>query len=66
MAYGYFQDLNKRTAFDKVLHDKACNIAKNPEYEGCQRGLDSIANTCFDKKLATLASRSAAATDTRI
>ena len=23
----------KRTASDKVLHDKACNIAKNPKYD---------------------------------
>ena len=29
MAYGDFKDLTKRTASDKVLHNKA-NIAKNP------------------------------------
>ena len=28
MAYGDFQDLAKRTATDKVLRDKAFNIAK--------------------------------------
>ena len=30
MAYGDFKDLLRRTASDKVLHDKAFNIAKNP------------------------------------
>ena len=32
MAYGHFKDLAKRTASDKVLRDKAFNIAKNPKY----------------------------------
>ena len=38
MAYGGFKDLNKRTAADKILRDKAFNIAKHPKYDGCQRG----------------------------
>ena len=29
VAYGDFKDLTKRTAFDKILHDKAFIIAKN-------------------------------------
>ena len=29
MAYGDFKDLNRGTAADKVLRDKAFNIAKN-------------------------------------
>ena len=29
MAYGDFKDLKRRTASDKVLRDKAFNIAKN-------------------------------------
>ena len=29
IAYGDFKDLNKKTAADKVLRDKAINIAKN-------------------------------------
>ena len=33
MAYGNFKDLPRRTASDKVLLDKAFNIAKNPEYD---------------------------------
>ena len=32
MAYGDFKDFNRRTASDKVLHDKAFDIAKNPKY----------------------------------
>ena len=42
MAYGDFKDLAKRTASDKVLRDKAFKIAKNPKYDGYQRGLFSM------------------------
>ena len=31
MANGGFKDLTRRTAYDKVLRDKAFNIAKNPK-----------------------------------
>ena len=41
MTYGDFKDLTKRTASYKVLLDKAFNIAKNPKYDGYQRGLAS-------------------------
>ena len=34
IAYGDFKDLNRRAAADKVLSDKAFNIAKNPKYDG--------------------------------
>ena len=34
MAYRDFKDLNRRTAADKVLYDKALNIAKDPKYMG--------------------------------
>ena len=33
MAYGDFKDLAKGTASDKVLKNKAFNIAKNPKYD---------------------------------
>ena len=33
MAYGDFKNLAKRSAADKVLRDKAFNIAKAPKYE---------------------------------
>ena len=50
MAYGDFKDLAKRTASDKVLGDKAFNIAKDPKYDGYQRGLASMVYKFFDKK----------------
>ena len=39
MGYGDFKDLPRRAAFEKVLCDKAFNIAKNPKYDRYQRGL---------------------------
>ena len=42
MAYGDFKDLTERTTADKVLRDKAFNIAKDPKYDGYQRGLASM------------------------
>ena len=39
MAYGDFKDLAKRTIAYKVLRDKAFKIARNPKYDGYQRGL---------------------------
>ena len=36
-AYGDFKDLNRGTFPDKVLRDKAFNIAKDPKYDGYQR-----------------------------
>ena len=50
MAYGDFKDLVRRTAFHKVLSDKAFNIAKNFKYDGYQRGLVSMVYKFFDKK----------------
>ena len=50
MAYGDFKDLNKITTADKVLCNKALNIAKNPKYGGFQRGLASMVNKFFVKK----------------
>ena len=50
MAYGDFKDLKRRTFSDKVLKDKAFNIAKNPNYDGYQRGLASMVYNFFDKK----------------
>ena len=49
MAYGDFKDLTRRIAADKVLHDKAFNIAKDPKYDGYQRGLASMVYKFFDK-----------------
>ena len=52
MAYGDFKDLARRTAPDKILWDKGLNIAKNPKYDGYQRGLASMVYKFFDKKSA--------------
>ena len=49
MAYGDFKDLNRRTDADKILRDKAFNIAKDKKIDGYQRGLASIAYKFFDK-----------------
>ena len=58
MAYGDFKDLKRRTASDKVLRDKAINIAKNPKYDGYQRGLASMVYKFFDKKSTSLPDKS--------
>ena len=50
MAYGDFKNLTRRTAFDKILRDKAFNIAKNPKYDGYQHGIASMVYKFFDKK----------------
>ena len=49
MAYGDFKDLAKITTADKVLRDKAFNIAKDPKCDGYQRGLASMVYKFFDK-----------------
>ena len=51
-VYGDFKDLDRRTVSDKILRDKAFNIAKNPKYDGYQRGLASTVYKFFDKKTA--------------
>ena len=50
MAYGDFKDLKRKTASDKILRNKAFNIAKNPRYDGYPRGLASMVYKFFDKK----------------
>ena len=54
MSYGYFKDLTRRIASDKILPDKAFDIAKNPKYYGYRRGLwiskASMVYKFFDKK----------------
>ena len=50
MTYGDFKDLARKTAFAKVLRDKAFNITKNSRYDGYHRGLASMVYKFFDKK----------------
>ena len=49
-VYADHKDLINRTKSDKVLRDKAYNIANNPEYYGYQRGLAGRVYKFFDKK----------------
>ena len=49
-AYVDHKDLINRTKSDKVLRDKAYDIASNPEYNDYQRGLASMVYKFFDKK----------------
>ena len=58
MAYGDFKDLARRTTSDKVIRDKAFNIAKKLKYDGYQRGRASMVYNFFDKKSASLADKS--------
>ena len=53
MDYGYFKYLNRRTADDKVLRDKAFNIAKTPKYDEDKRGPTSLVYNLFDKKASS-------------
>ena len=54
VAYGKSKALIKRTQSDKVLKDKAFEIASNSKYDGSQRGLASMVYKFFDKKSALL------------
>ena len=49
MVFGDFKDLARRTASDRVLRDKPFNIARNPKYDGYQRGLASMVYKFFYK-----------------
>ena len=48
--YRDFIDWTRGTASDKILRDKAFNIAKNPKYDGYGSGLASIVYKVFAKK----------------
>ena len=50
MAYGDFKDLTRTTDSDKILRDKAFNIAESPKYDEYQRSLASMVYKFFDKK----------------
>ena len=49
-AYADCKDLLNRTCADKVLKDRAYEIASDPKYDGYQRGLASMVYKFFDKK----------------
>ena len=52
MAYEDFKGLERRTASDRILRNKAFNIAKNPNYDEYERGIASMVYTFLDKKSA--------------
>ena len=50
MTYGDFKDLNRRTAADKVLCDKAFNIVRNSKYDEYQHEFASMVNKFLIKR----------------
>ena len=53
VAYSDSKDIAKRTVADKILKNKAFDIAKDPKYDGYQRGLASMVHKFFDSKVAS-------------
>ena len=51
-AYSDSKDLTKRTIADKNLKNRAFDTAKDPKYEGYQRGLASMVYKFFDSKVS--------------
>ena len=49
MPDGDFKDLPRRRPSNKVLYDKAFNLAENPKYYGYHRKLASTFYKCFTK-----------------
>ena len=49
-VYSDSKDLSKRTISDKILKDRAYEIARNCGYDGHQRALASMVYKFFDKK----------------
>ena len=52
-AYSDSKDLTKRTVADKISKNKAFDFAKDPKYNGYQRGLTSMVYKFFDSKVAS-------------
>ena len=51
-AYSDSKDLTKRTIADINLKNRAFDIAKDPKYDGYQRGLASMVDKFFDSKVS--------------
>ena len=51
-AYADSKDLTKRTVADKIFKNKAFDIAKDPKYDGYQRGLASMVYKFFNSKVS--------------
>ena len=55
-AYSDSEDLAKWTILDKILKDRANEIARNRGFDGYQRALESMVYKFFDKKTGSGAS----------
>ena len=53
-VYGDFINILRRTASDKILHNKASTIVSNPQYDEYQRGLASIVYKFFETGIRTI------------
>ena len=51
-AFSDSKDLTKRTFADKILKNKAFDIANDPKYDGYQKGLASMVYKFFDSKVS--------------
>ena len=51
-AYSDSKNLTKGTVADKILKNRAFDIAKDPKYDGYQRGLASMVYKFFDLKVS--------------
>ena len=51
-SYSDSKDLTRRTIADKNLKNRAFDIAKDPKYDGYQRGLASMVYKLFDSKVS--------------
>ena len=51
-AYSDSKYLTKRTVADKILKNRATNIANDPKYDGYQRGLASMVYKFFDSSVS--------------
>ena len=51
-AYYDSKDLTKKTVANKILKNRAFDIAKDPKYDGYQRGLASMVYKFFDSKVS--------------
>ena len=52
-AYSDSKDLTKRTVADKILKNRAFDIAKDPKYDGYQIGLAFMVYKFFDSEVAS-------------
>ena len=59
MANGDFKNFTRRTASDKILHEKAFNISQNPKFDEYQKDLTSMTYTFLNKESASVANKSA-------